>query len=194
MTLTIPGLFVRSNEALAHTVAQISDDQWDLDLPPGLSRLPSTLLQAINYHVWDDAWVPDVLAGKTADEVGDQYETLKALDRSEVLAEYARYNVRANDSARSFDDLDRTVHLSYGDFPAHEYFRHVIAFRALRAYSVAKLIGADTTLPPDVVDGLWEHLAPSVESYRAIGIFPAPLAVADDADQQTKFLALVGRD
>ena len=31
---------------------------------------PPTLREVINYHAYDDAWVPDTLAGLTMDEVG----------------------------------------------------------------------------------------------------------------------------
>jgi hypothetical protein len=192
--MKIQDLFVRSNEELARVVDQISDEHWDLPLPEGMSTKPSTLLQAVNYHTYDDAWVPDVLAGKTTDQVGDQYEALLTSDRHNARAVFAQYNARAGNAARSFDDVECTVHLSYGDFPAHEYFRHIIAFRAFRAHDIARMIGVEAKLPGDVVDGLWVHLAPYVEGYRAMGVFPPARDVSADADSQTQLLALVGRE
>ena len=74
-------------------------------------------------------------------------------------------------AVRAFDDPDRTVHLSYGDWPAREYLKHITSFRGLRTYDIAKLIGADTTLPPDLVQGLWDEIAPSAEEWRKLGVY-----------------------
>ena len=65
-------VFILADEALKKVVDQIRDDQWDLVVPDDMTRKPGTTLrQTINYHAYDDAWVPDVLAGKTIAEVGD---------------------------------------------------------------------------------------------------------------------------
>jgi hypothetical protein len=69
-------VFILADEALKSVVDQIGDDQWDTRVPDDMSaRQPGlTLRQIINYHAYDDAWVPDVLAGKTIAEVGAQYD------------------------------------------------------------------------------------------------------------------------
>jgi uncharacterized protein (TIGR03086 family) len=190
--MTIQELFIRSNEALQKSIEQIADDQWDMAMPPGMSRKPGTLQDAVRWHTYDDAWVPDVLAGKTKEEVGETYEPL--LTEGDVGGNYSKYNQRAIDAVRGFEDLDRTTHLSYGDFPAQDYLRHIITFRAFRSYDIAKLIGADTTMADDFVQALLDEFSPLIESYRQMGVFPPPLEVADDASPQTKLLAMVGRE
>jgi uncharacterized protein (TIGR03086 family) len=190
--MTIQELFITSNEALAKVVAQITDDQWELAMPKGSSRKPMNLKEAIQYHTYDDAWVPDVLAGKTKEEVGDIYESLLSAD--DVRKNYDQYNQRANDAVRPFTDLDRVVHLSYGNFPARDYLQHIISFRAFRSYDIAKLIGADTTMADDFVQALLDEFSPVIEGYRQMGVFPPAISVSDDASPQTKLLALVGRE
>jgi hypothetical protein len=192
--MTIQELFIMSNQALRKVVAQIKDDQWKLDLPPGMSRKPGTLKDAVRYHTYDDAWVPDVLAGKTKDEVGNAYEPLLTAEAKAVRKNYEEYSQRAIDSVGEFKDLDRVVHLSYGDFPAREYLQHIISFRAFRSYDIAKLIGADTTMADDFVQALTDEFSPVIESYRQMGVFPPAIEVADDASPQAKLLGLVGRD
>ena len=118
--MSIQELFIMSNQALRKVVAQITDDQFDTPMPPGLSRKPGTLADAVRYHTYDDAWVPDVLAGKTKEEVGDTYESLLSTDKKDILANYATYAQRAIEAVQGFTELDRTTHLSYGDFPAKE--------------------------------------------------------------------------
>ena len=189
--MTIQELFVRSNQVLGKVIAQIKDDQWNIPLPPGMSSAPTVLGEAVQRHTYDDAWVPDVLAGKTKDEVGGIYEHL--LSNEDIKNEYAHYNQRAVLAVESFTDLDRTTHLSYGDYPAKDYLQHIISFRAFRAYDIAKLIGADTKFDDDFVQALLDEFTPAVEGYRQMGVFPPALEVADDADPQKKLLAMVGR-
>jgi hypothetical protein len=189
--MTIQELFITSNQALQKVVAQIIDDQWELAMPPGSSRQPMTLGEAIRYHTYDDAWVPDVLAGKTKEAVGDVYESLRTT--GDIQANFNQYNQAAIAAVRGFEELDRTVHLSYGDFSARDYLQHIISFRAFRAYDIAKLIGADTTMAPDFVQALMDEFSPVIESYRQMGVFSPAIAVADDASPQAKLLAMVGK-
>ncbi len=190
--MTIQELFIRSNEELKKVIDQIADDQWDIEMPAGITSKPANLRDTINYHAYDDAWVPDVLAGKTKAEVGDKYEHILASD--DPKKEYATYNSRAIEAVRAFSDLEKIVHLSYGDFPAKEYLQHIVSFRGFRTYDIAKLIGASTTMAADLVQGLWDEFTPVIEGYRQMGIFPPAIAVSDDADLQTKLLGLVGRE
>lgn len=192
--MTIQELFITSNQALQKVVAQITGDQWSLDMPKGTSSKATTLGPAVRYHTYDDAWVPDVLAGKTKAEVGDVYEPL--LTEGDIQANYGKYNQRAIDAVRGLSDSDlaRTAHLSYGDFPAREYLQHIISFRAFRVYDIAKLIGADTTMEPGFVQALLDEFSPVIEGYRQMGVFPPAIEVASDASPQTKLLAMVGRD
>ena len=96
-------------------------------------------------------------------------------------------------SVRDFDDLDRTVHLSYGEYPAREYLKHITYFRGLRVYDIAKFIDADTTMPDDLVQGLWDEIAPAAEQWRQMGVFGAAVEVPQSAPLQDRLLGLTGR-
>lgn len=191
--MTIQELFVRSNQELKKIVDQITDHQWDLMMPAGSSREPTNLLAAVNYHTYDDAWVPDVLAGKTKAEVGDKFDGLSMTSASDAIANYDKYNLLAIQAVQDFADLDRQVHLSYGDFTAHDYLQHIISFRGIRIFDIAKLIGVNTTMPADLVEGLWDEFTPVIESYRQMGVFPPAVEVPEGSDLQTKLLAMFGR-
>ena len=144
-----------ADEALKAAIDQIRDGQWALRVPDDMTRRPGTTLrETVTHHAYDDAWVPDVLAGRTIAAVGDKYD---------------------------------------GDFPAREYLKHVTGFRGLRVYDLAKSIGADTTLPDDLVRGLWDEIAPCAEEWRAMGVFGPAVAVPDDAPRQDRLLGLTGR-
>jgi len=78
--MTEQHIFVLSERALADAIGQIKDHQWNHRKPEwfatGRQGDPS-LREIVNYHAYDSAWVPDVLAGRTIAEVGDAYEHLK---------------------------------------------------------------------------------------------------------------------
>lgn len=189
--MTIQKLFIMSNHELARVINQITDDQWSLDMAPGTSMKPATLKDSVRYHTYDDAWVPDVLAGKTKEEVGETYEPI--LSNEAIVATYNRYNELAIDAVQNFDDLTKVVHLSYGDYSARNYLQHIISFRAFRSYDIAKLIGLDTTMSDEFVEALHEEFSPVIETYRAMGVFPPALEVAADDSAQAKLLAMMGR-
>ncbi len=191
--MTIQELFIGSNQALRKVVDQIGQGQWELPMPPFASGKPLNLIDAVRYHTYDDAWVPDILAGKKKEEVGDKYDSLLQTDAREVKATYDKYNEAANQAVGSFSELERITHLSYGDFPANEYLQHIISFRAFHAYDIAKLIGIDTKMEPDLVDGLLDEFSTVIEDYRKMGVFPPAIKVPVDASPQKKLLALAGR-
>jgi uncharacterized protein (TIGR03086 family) len=189
-------LFVAAQDALGHVVNTIRDDQWTMVMPPAFSRAMKrelTLKELLNYHAYDDAWVPDMLAGKTMDEVGK--EAFKGdLLGSDPKASYAKYAEAARAAVRDFTDLDKTTHLSYGDYPAREYLWHITYFRTMRSYDLAKIIGIEPMTPTELLEGLWTIIEPHAEEWRTMGVLDAPLMVPEDADKRTKILAMLGRD
>ena len=186
-------VFILSERALADVIDQVRADQWDGPRPEWFhtgGQGDVTLRQIVNYHAYDSAWVPDVLAGRTIAEVGDVYEHLK----TDGAREYRRRSNAAIAAAEALEDPERIVHLSYGDFPAREYLRHVTSFRGFRVYDIARWIGVDTAMPPDLVQGMWDLLSPDMEAWRALGVYAAAVPAPDGAPLQDRLLALAGRD
>jgi uncharacterized protein (TIGR03086 family) len=188
-------VFILSEQALAKTIDQVADDQWEQRTPEWFQTGRAgnaSLREIVNYHAYDTAWVPDVLAGKTIAEVGEEYAG--DLLGDDPRGSYRRYSSEAITAAEALDDPDKIVHLSYGDFPAREYLKHITSFRGFRAYDIAKWIGADMQLGDDLVQGMWDEFAPEVEQWRQMGVFGPAVAVPDDAPLQDRLLGLVGRD
>lgn len=133
-------VFVLADRALDDVVRQITDEQWAMPMPADFAmrwtddRVP-TLREVINYHAYDDAWVPDMLAGRTMDEVGRAKFDGDLLG-ADPKAAFSRLVDAACAAAAGLDDPGRTVHCSFGDFTAREYLWQVNSFRGLRARSV----------------------------------------------------------
>lgn len=186
-------VFILSERALANVIDQIRDDQWDQRRPEWFQtggQGDATLREIVNYHAYDSAWVPDVLAGRTMAEVGDRYEGLKTSNG----LNYREYSERAIAAAEGLDDPDRIVRLSYGDFSAREYLKHVTSFRGFRAFDIARWIGAGTRLPDDLVQGMWDELVPEIEQWRSMGVFGPAVPVPEDASLQDRLLGFAGRN
>jgi hypothetical protein len=186
-------VFILSEQALADVFDQIRPEHWTERKPEWFQtggQGDATLREIVNYHAYDTAWVPDVLSGKTIAEVGDVYQHLK----TDSECDYRALSELAVKAAGDLDDPDRIVHLSYGDFPAHEYLRHITSFRGFRVYDVAKWIGISTTMPPSLVQGMWDELEPDMDTWRQMGVYRAEIPVPGDAPLQDRLLGRSGRD
>src|SRR5438270_11265680 len=132
-------VFILSERALADVIGRIRADQWELRKPEWFQtggQGNATLREIVNYHAYDSAWVPEVLAGRTMAEVGASFDHLK----TDPNVNYRIYSDLAIAAAQTLQDPNRIVHLSYGEFPAREYLKHITSFRGFRAFDIAKWI------------------------------------------------------
>jgi uncharacterized protein (TIGR03086 family) len=195
--MTEPEVFLEADQALMKVIDQIPDGQWQMALPDWFQRHDSqrdvSLRQLIEYHAYDEAWVPDMLAGRTIDEVGKETFSGDLLG-DDPVDNYRTLARAAQEAARSHTDLDRVVHCSFGDYPAREYLWQANYFRGVRAYDIAKLIGTDPPLSEGLVQGLWDELSPRAAEWRTIGVFEEAVEVPEDASLLDKLIALTGRE
>ncbi|MGI8563039.1 MAG: TIGR03086 family metal-binding protein [Candidatus Dormibacter sp.] len=189
-------VFVLADQALQRVVDQIGDGQWQMNMPAEFQRRqtdkPVTLREIINYHAYDEAWVPDMLAGLTMAEAGqDKFQG--DLLGDDPKASFAALVAQACAAVQGLDDFQRTVHCSFGDYSAQEYLWQISGFRGLRANDIAKVIGVDPTLPDELVEGLWAQIEPQAEELRGIGVFAPKVQVPESASLQDRLLGLTGR-
>ncbi len=189
--------FVLADRGLDRVVQQIRDEQWEVVLPDTFARMAGTdeeltLRQVIGTHAYDEAWVPDLLAGRTMDEVGrDRFDgDLLGDDPRAAFHDLVEKGVAA---AERTTDLEQPVHWSYGDFPLREGIWHPISFRGLRTVDLARVVGVDDTIDPDLVRAMWDEFLPQAETWRAMGVFGPLVEVPDDAPLQERLLGLTGR-
>ena len=184
-------LFLQSDAALRSVIDRIEPGQLALMAPAGWSRAENpTLRDILAYHAFDEAWVPDVRAGRTSVECVDR--EAGDLLGNDPIAAYDRFNELATAAVLASDDPDATAHLSYGDFTMGEALEHMSIYRAFQAWSIAKFIGLEYSLPPELVEGLWEMVMPNVEAWRSMGVFGPEIEVASDADRETLLLGKTG--
>jgi len=196
MTLSEPEVFELADLALARVVTRIRPEQWDTTLPASFAtraRPEAPMVrEVIGYHAYDDAWVPDMVAGLTMAEAGtDKFDG--DLLGDDPVARFSAIVDAACAAARDVTDLDAVAHLSFGDYPVREYFWQINSFRALRAHDIARALGQKVDLEPELIQGVWDEVSPHAEEWRTIGVFPAAVPVPEEAPLLDRLLGLTGR-
>jgi uncharacterized protein (TIGR03086 family) len=189
-------VFVLADRTLAGVVTCIRNDQWDMTMPATFAMRNGagapTLRDIINYHAYDDAWVPDMLAGRTMGEAGPSQFDGDLLGEDPV-ENFEAIADRACAAAAAVEDFDAVAHLSFGDYTVREYFWQINSFRALRSHDLAAVIGVDAGLPAELVQGVWDEVSPHAEEWRSIGVFPPAVPVPEDAPLLDRLLGVTGR-
>lgn len=183
-------LFLHSDAALREVIDQIDPADFSAPVPEGWSELESpTLLGILGRHAYDEAWIPDVIAGRAAAD-GDPFADADLLG-GDPIASYDALNYAAGAAVRT-GDFAETFRFTYGDYPAAEGFAHMATYRAFQAYSIAKHLGIPFHLSPELIAGLNEHVVPNADEWRQWGVFPPAIEPPADADDETRLLCAVG--
>lgn len=184
-------LFRASDAALRTVIDRLTPGDLERAAPAEWSSKPDqTLRDIVAAHARDEAWIPDVLAGRTIDEVGDRWDG--DLLGSDPIGSYDVLNDAATAASSAPLDPDATAHFSYGDFPLAEGLIHVSLYRAFQAWSIAHFAGQDFRLSPALLDLLNELVMPRADDWRAIGVFPPAIEPPPGADAETVLLCAAG--
>ena len=180
-------VFIKAGQMFGQNVRQVKPEQWSKEVP---ATPEWTVRDLVNHLAGEHLWVPELLAGKTIAEVGDKLDG--ELLGDEPIATWEKVEREVADSLRDAD-LEMLVHLSYGDTPARTYLHHMGLDAVIHSWDLARAIGADDKLDPELVELAYQWLLPEAESWRSAGALgPAPV-VPEEADTQTKLIALSGR-
>lgn len=170
-----------------HRVAQIRDDQW----PGPTPNSEWNVTDLVEHLVYEQLWVPDLLAGQTIAEVGDTFagdilgDDPKAAWISAAAAAQAAF---AEPGA-----LERTVHLSFGDVPATVYLWQMVVDLVVHGWDLAHSIQADELVPNDLLYATLESVKATMGGWSGSGLFASPIPVPGCTDDLTELLALTGR-
>jgi uncharacterized protein (TIGR03086 family) len=166
-------------------VHAVRDDQWANPTPCA----DWNVRDLVNHLTAEQLWASPMLGGETVELVGARFD-------GDVLGvdPVSAWGSAATAARAAFAEpgaLEQTVHLSYGDRSAQHYLEEMIADLLVHAWDLARGIGADATLDPELVDRVLEFTAP--HALAGSSAFAAPVPVADDADPQTRLIAMYGR-
>jgi uncharacterized protein (TIGR03086 family) len=175
-------------EEFDRRVRAVPDDRWRDPTPCE----DWSVRDLVNHLVNEQLWAPHLLTGETLEHVGDRYEGDVLGD--DPVATWERASRQARAAFLRPDAVEGTVHTSMGELPAEEYTHQMTVDLAIHGWDLARAIGADEQLDPELVEdlhGIWE---PRRELLASSGVFAPPVEVPDDASPQVRLLALLGRD
>jgi uncharacterized protein (TIGR03086 family) len=185
--VNVPELFGRSCREFDRRVAEIRSDQLAIGTP----CTEWNVRTLVNHVVVEDLWVPPLLQGSTIEEVGDRFDGDQLGDDPQGAWRAAQE--AAVQAVEGLPSVERTVHLSFGDFPASFYLGQLIFDHTVHAWDLATAIGADAWLDPELVDFSIEEFAAQEDHYRASGAIGERPDIPAGADPQTRLLAMFGR-
>lgn len=178
--------FRRSVEGFGRRLEAVGDEQWSGPTP----NTEWDVTQLANHVVDENLWAPGLLAGRTVEDVQPEIPA-DPLGDDPVAA--WRAACAASVAAAEAVDLDATVHLSFGDFPAEEYLMQLFADHLIHAWDLARATGQDEQLDPELVEAVLPWWADRQAVYQEAGVIGLPIEL-DDASVQDNLIASTGRD
>lgn len=174
-------LFVTANQHFTELVDQIDDNQWDAPVPSA----PGWTVQQLVGHVTENNMAVSRALGGNDQFVGDMDE--------DPAAAWEEMATKAEEAALSWVDLDAAVEGPGGPMTSEDFIKMQIADRSLHGWDLAKAIGADSMIHPELVATAYEFLEPQIEDMRGKGLFGPEVPVPDNAPLQDRLLGLTGR-
>ena len=183
--MNLPDVHRKALDATGTIVGNITADQLHASTP-----CEDYDVHGLLHHVISgNRGVAPLVEGKTIADVGD------AIDSKTYGPD--DYDASAKEADAAFSGpgaMQKPVAVSYGPVPAEVYAGHRFIDVLIHGWDLAKATGQSTALDPQLVDACWEVITPQMDLLRGSGMFGSELPVADDADAQTKLLAVLGRE
>jgi uncharacterized protein (TIGR03086 family) len=168
-------------------VRAVGDDQWELPTPCS----DWNVRQLVNHLVYENRWTVPLMEGSTIAEVGDRYEG--DLLGDDPKGAWAEASAEAVAAVQADGAIERMVDLSSGPTPAGEYVSQLFADHLIHAWDLARAVGADDGLDPELVEACAAWFADMEPHYRAAGAIGDRPETPPGADDQTVLLAAFGR-
>lgn len=182
----LAALFARSAGRFTERVAAVGADQWSAPTPCS----DWSVRDLVNHVANEQLWAPHLVGGQTIADVGSRYDG--DVLGSDPVATW-RAAVAASIAAFQAADLDAPVHLSYADVPCREYLTQMLTDAEVHGWDLARAIGTDPSLLPEVVAVVLPAMEADQELLQASGMFAAAVDVGADASDADRLLGLLGR-
>ena len=183
-------LLDRATRWFTQLVDTATADQWELPTPCDEWNAGDLVDHVIGGNWFTTA----ILNGARAE---DALKTARArfsdADDRKALAR-ASFIEQTGDFARP-GSLEQICHHEIGDIPGSVVLGLRLMDVTIHGWDLARSLGADETIPADVVAAVWVIVSEDLHAIAASGAFgpgPSP-TLLDDADLQTRLLDATGR-
>lgn len=180
-------LFTQAVDAIRAVAANVSGEQWD-------AQSPCTEWKArdvVNHVVGGSSMLTALFEGKTWGEasggsasIPEGGDPLAALDAAAEAAKAAVAQPGA---------MEQEVAFARGPMPGAGFATMMFGDILIHAWDLAKATGQDATLPGDLVEACYAIMLPR-KGQMPQPAFGPEVAVAEDADTQSRLLGMLGRD
>jgi uncharacterized protein (TIGR03086 family) len=177
----------RAVDGFGARVHAIAADQWHAPTPCA----DWDVRDLVGHLVVEQLWVGALLGGQTIEDVGSRFDGDQLGD--DPVGAWDRAVAQSVAAFAAPGAVDRVVHLSYGDVPAGHYGREMALDAAVHTWDLARAIGADERMDPELVAVGHEMVDAHEDAYAQSGLFAPPVPVGPDAGAQTRLLARLGR-
>jgi uncharacterized protein (TIGR03086 family) len=175
----------RAGESLGAMVERVDGGQWHRPTPCSEWDVRDLL-----HHIaWSNLWVSPLVDGA---ELADVAATLEG----DVLGgDPVGVTLRSIEQASAAFERggDRIVQLSRGPTPAGVYCLERMNDLVVHNWDLARAIGAEVALDPECMEVALTGFRTVEAQLRPTGALGPDVAVPDDADLQTRYLAFFGR-
>lgn len=167
-------------DAFGTRLTTVQDDQWDDPTPCE----DFTVRQLIEHAVDVQRLIPRGLGAHPDIDtpLGD-----------DAGAAWGKIVAAADAALRSEGALDRVVPSMMGERPVHQSLGIITSDLLIHTWDLARAIGADETLPTEIVAHTLEKMEPMDAMLRQSGMFGPKVEVPADAPVQVKLIAFTGR-
>jgi uncharacterized protein (TIGR03086 family) len=179
-------LYARATAGFGAAVHAVGEADWRLPTPCAEWDVRALVDHVVGEH----RWVVPLLAGRTIADVGDELS-------GDLLGDdpVAAHDDAAAPSTAAVADADLTAitHLSFGDVPAEEYIRQLLADLLIHGWDLSRALGLDERLDPEVVAEVAGWFTEREDLYRQVGAI-GPRLSGEVADGQDSLLVAFGRN
>jgi uncharacterized protein (TIGR03086 family) len=179
----------RASNGFASVLAQVTDSQWGD--PTGNDGQDVGAL--VDHVIGGDRMATVILEGGSREEGIAQFA--RSANDADRLTAFAQSSRDLAAAFRTPGALDRIVAHPALDMPGAQLLGFRLAEYALHGWDLARAIGADDTIDPDVVQVVWDFSAPLAGIMAGSGMFGqgASGSVGEDAPLQDRLLDISGR-
>src|SRR6266508_4658488 len=167
-------LFADAIDGFGRRLDKVGAEQWTAATPCA----DWDVRTLVNHVVGELLWVPSLLEGRTIAEVGDRFDGDVLGD--DPLVTWTSAAAEALAAASQPGVQERTVHLSFGDFPGSEYLGQVTSDVILHSWDLARAVGANDRLGASLVGFVNSFLSPQIDAWRSAGAFGPVVEVGPD--------------
>lgn len=144
----------------------------------------------IAHMIYELSWVPDMLAGRTIEQVGSKYDgNLLGKDHVKSWQKAANQAMIAVNKA----NMNDKVHLSYADVTAEHYLKEIGGDLLIHSWDANQSLNCSLVIDQELAQAIYDNIYPRRQEFASSGLFGKPFEPEEHARTQTKLLALVGR-